>query len=131
MIDVVVAVVRDAQGKILLSRRQAHQDFAHHWEFPGGKQEANESLLSALQRELAEELGLSAVQAQPWMCLPWQYAHKSVRLHVFLVEQWQGEPQSMEGQPLAWFTLAEVAKLSMPEANGHLVAALVMAENWR
>lgn len=124
MIDVVVAVIRDAQGRVLLSQRQAHQDFAHHWEFPGGKVEANETLEDALVRELQEELAIVPQQWRKLIALPWDYTHRQVRLHAFLVNAWQGEPMACEGQTLAWSDLDEHVQRAMPAANVAIVNAL-------
>ena len=53
------AVVR--AGKVLATRRTAPPELAGRWEFPGGKVEPGESELSALVRELGEELGVVVV----------------------------------------------------------------------
>lgn len=124
MIDVVVAVIRDAAGRVLLSQRQAHQDFAHNWEFPGGKVESGETVMQALQRELLEELAIRCVEAQPLISIPWLYKHKSVCLHVFTVTVWQGEAIGVEGQALHWFDVDELATLTMPAANRGIVQAI-------
>ncbi len=124
MIDVVVAVIRDTAGRVLLSQRQAHQDFAHNWEFPGGKVESGETLLQALQRELREELAIECVEAEPLISIPWQYEHKSVCLHAFNVTNWHGEPRGVEGQTLRWFEVHELSDLIMPEANRGILAAI-------
>lgn len=125
MIAVAVAVIQDESGRVLLSQRQSHQDFADCWEFPGGKVEPGESALQALQREMQEELGLVLMSAQPLIEIPWHYAHKSVCLQCFCVTQWQGNAHGMEGQQLKWVDLAELSKLSMPEANAAIVPALL------
>lgn len=124
MVNVVVAVVRDASGRVLLSQRQAHQDFAHHWEFPGGKVESAETAMQALQRELREELAIECVEAEPLITIPWQYEHKSVCLHAFTITVWQGEARGFEGQALRWFEVAELSALTMPAANRGILAAI-------
>ncbi len=124
MIDVVVAVIRDTAGRVLLSQRQAHQDFAHNWEFPGGKRESGETLLQALQRELLEELAIDCILAEPLISIPWQYQHKSVCLHAFNVTNWHGEPRGVEGQTLRWFEVHELSDLIMPEANHGILQAI-------
>jgi 8-oxo-dGTP diphosphatase len=124
MVNVVVAVVRDALGRVLLSQRQAHQDFAHHWEFPGGKVESGETVMQSLQRELREELAIECVEAEPLITIPWQYEHKSVCLHAFTVTAWQGEERGVEGQALRWFEVAELSALTMPAANRGILAAI-------
>ena len=50
-VHVVAAILRDARGRILLSRRTADRDLAGLWEFPGGKVESGESPEAALARE--------------------------------------------------------------------------------
>ncbi|MDI2098297.1 (deoxy)nucleoside triphosphate pyrophosphohydrolase [Ruicaihuangia caeni] len=59
MLHVVAAVFADADGRLLACRRAAHKPDAGKWEFPGGKVEAGEDPRAALQREIAEELGVS------------------------------------------------------------------------
>lgn len=52
------AVVIEA-GSVLLLERTAHEEFAGLVELPSGHVESGETLMEALQRELAEETGLS------------------------------------------------------------------------
>ena len=56
IITVVAAIIRRAD-KILITRRFDDVHLPGYWEFPGGKVEMNESLDSALEREIREELG--------------------------------------------------------------------------
>jgi len=54
-IGVIYNVTKD---KILISKRSNNQYLAGYWEFPGGKVEYNEDVITALKRELFEELGV-------------------------------------------------------------------------
>lgn len=47
----VAAVIRDAEGRILLTRRPAGSHMGGLWEFPGGKVEPGEAPIAALERE--------------------------------------------------------------------------------
>lgn len=47
------------EGRRVLAARRTQP--AGRWEFPGGKREPGEQPLAALQRELAEELGITAI----------------------------------------------------------------------
>lgn len=53
------AVIVDAEGRVLLSRRgpQARNERGR-WEFPGGSVEFGEKLADALRREMREEYGI-------------------------------------------------------------------------
>ncbi len=58
-IDVVAAVIRDAQGRMLVGRRPAEKRHGGMWEFPGGKVDPGETHREAMSRELVEELSLT------------------------------------------------------------------------
>ncbi|MGO4779466.1 NUDIX domain-containing protein, partial [Lysobacter sp. 2RAB21] len=49
VVEVVAGVIRDARGRILLSRRTEGRDLAGLWEFPGGKREPGETAEAALE----------------------------------------------------------------------------------
>jgi 8-oxo-dGTP diphosphatase len=56
-IEVVAALIRDAEGRALLVRKRGTQAFMQ----PGGKRDAGESDAAALVREIDEELGCKVV----------------------------------------------------------------------
>ena len=56
-VAIVAALIRDAEGRVLLVRKAGTRAFMQ----PGGKREAGEDDLAALDRELAEELGCHVV----------------------------------------------------------------------
>lgn len=98
-------IVRPSDGALLLARRPAGRACAGFWEFAGGKIEAGEDALSALARELHEELGITVQSSQAWRVSEHDYPHARVRLHWCRVSAWTGEPQPREGQDLQWVTL--------------------------
>lgn len=106
-VDVAVGVLIERlpdgrEGRFLLTSRPAGKVYADHWEFPGGKLEAGESVEQALRRELREELGVEIGAVQPWKIELIDYPHALVRLHFCKVYDWQGEMQMLERQQMAW-----------------------------
>jgi 8-oxo-dGTP diphosphatase len=101
-VDVAVGVLIDPAGRFLMTTRPPGKVFEGHWEFPGGKLEAQESTLQALRRELHEELGIDVSAAEPWRTELMDYPHARVRLHFCKVFAWGGELQMREGQALSW-----------------------------
>ena len=129
-IHVIAAVIRDAQGRILIAKRpdRAHQGGL--WEFPGGKLEAGESRFVGLVRELQEELGIRAAEARPLLDIRHDYPDKSVRLDVWLVTGFDGEAHGAEGQPVRWVAAAELNDYAFPAANAPIVQAAQLPETY-
>ena len=122
-VHVAAAVIRDGAGKILIARRADTQHQGGLWEFPGGKVEADESVESALARELHEELGIVVAAARPLIKVRHDYPDKQVLLDVWEVSAFSGEPHGAEGQPLAWVPARELINYEFPAANQPIVAA--------
>ena len=123
-IHVVAGVIRDARGRILLTRRAESRDMPGLWEFPGGKREPGESSEQALARELHEELGIDADVGEWLMEVPQRYPDKRLRLEVRAVRAWRGKPRGREGQALTWVAPEQLSRYSMPPADVPVVAAL-------
>jgi 8-oxo-dGTP diphosphatase len=116
-IDVAVGILMKPNGEVLLGCRPEGKPYAGYWEFPGGKVEVGESILNALKREFAEEIGVEIISAEPWCGVEHVYPHAHVRLHFFISREWLGEPRSLEGQQLAWqgqMQLAPILPATVP-----------------
>lgn len=122
-LQVAVGVVKNPEGKILISLRHADLHQGGLWEFPGGKIEALETAELALARELKEELNITVKVATPLITINHQYSDLTVQLKVFLVEQFSGEVKSCEGQPFKWVTPAELEDYAFPAANQSIITA--------
>jgi 8-oxo-dGTP diphosphatase len=118
LIQVAVGVLSQPDGHFLLTTRPPGKAYAGHWEFPGGKIEANETVEQALARELHEELGIHVTQVTRWRDEQIDYPHAWVQLHFCKVTKWQGELQMKEGQQFAWqqlpVTVAPVLAGTLP-----------------
>lgn len=123
-LHVAVAVLRNAAGEVLISRRAAHVHQGGLWEFPGGKVEPGETLLQALRRELHEELGIEVVEAGPLIRIPHEYDRHHVVLDVWDITRFEGEPHGREGQPVAWVRPDALQHHSFPAANRPIVTAV-------
>jgi 8-oxo-dGTP diphosphatase len=128
-LQIAVGVILDrGAARVLLARRPAHAAHGGLWEFPGGKRESGESMLEALRRELREELGMDVRGARPLLRIPHDYADVCVELHVWMVEEWHGEPRGLEGQAHEWVALEDLPRRAFPEANRGIVTALLLPE---
>lgn len=84
IVEVVGAVIRDPEGLVLTVRKRGTSRFM----LPGGKREPGEDDLTALARELGEELGVGLTHAALLGCFEGTAANEPgarVRSHAYLV----------------------------------------------
>lgn len=127
-IHVAVAVIVNERQQVLVTLRPEHVHQGGLWEFPGGKLEPGESVTQALAREIAEELGVQIGYKEPLIRIQHDYPDKSVLLDVWRVEQFSGEPQGLEGQPVQWRDIASLDVKDFPQANRAIIHALQLPD---
>lgn len=118
-LEVVAAVfVRD--GCVLGCRRAPGRAAAGQWEFPGGKVEMGEDPRVALQRELAEELGVDATIGDLLDRTHTAVGDLIIDLACYGISAYSAEPiESSDHDVLSWFAPKDVlgvgwAKPDMP-----------------
>ena len=122
-IDVAVGVIlRDNQTFVCLRASDKHQ--GGKWEFPGGKVEAGESPEQALFRELQEEIAIEITHTEPLTTIAHDYGDKQVKLIVFTVDGFEGEPVGNEGQSGKWLSIDTLDASAFPAANVAIIEAL-------
>lgn len=129
LLPVVAAALIGENGRVLLQRRPPGKQMADLWEFPGGKIDPGERPEAALVRELSEELGIVVAAER---CVPLTFASaplggRHLLLLLYVIRDWQGDPQPLEATELAWVAPAAMHALPMPPADVPLVA---MLERW-
>lgn len=124
LIRVVVAIIRDKDGKILITQRMADRIQPNLWEFPGGKITLYETGLQALKREIFEEVDIKIEKAMPFMQIYHDYKNYSVWLDIWQVEKYSGTASGKEGQNIAWVDFEQLNSYDFLEANKHIFKAL-------
>jgi 8-oxo-dGTP pyrophosphatase MutT (NUDIX family) len=112
-------------GKVVLLANERGE-----WELPGGKLEPGEAPQACVAREIAEELSL---EVEPDRLLDtWVYS-VAPEVRVLIVTYGCSELREVpaalsdEHRALAWFSLAEVRALPMPEGYKASIAAWARA----
>ena len=129
-IHVVAAIIwqqsdpQSNQQKFLIAQRQKGKHLEDYWEFPGGKLEPGESPWQALQRELAEEIGIMPTKAAPYLKVYHRYPERNILLDTWVVEEYSGELVSGEGQQLCWVDLSQVDQYRLPPADLPIIEAI-------
>jgi A/G-specific adenine glycosylase len=109
----VAAAVIQRDGHVLIARRPPDGLLGGLWEFPGGKLQPGETLASALQREIREELGVAIRVGEPLGVYRHAFTHFRVTLHAFRCALLDGEPRNLEHTGLQWAAPAELSAFPM------------------
>lgn len=115
-------IMRD--GKLLVAERPQGKPYSGYWEFPGGKVEVGEDSLSAMKRELREEIGVEAVELEHWFDHLHAYPDKTVLLELWRVKDYRGEPKGQENQELRWVDYDEMMHLQLLEGNLAIISEI-------
>jgi len=125
----VAAAIIQQNGAVLIAQRPPGGLLGGLWEFPGGKQESQETLDNCLRREIREELGISIHIGKPFGSYQHAYSHFRVTLHAYLCTLPDGtEPQRREHTDLRWVTPAELSHYPMGKID-RLIATALAREN--
>lgn len=118
-------IERDTDNKILIALRPNEAMLGGLWEFPGGKQEENESIQQTVERELNEELGVEVKAYKELMNFKHTYSHFSITMHAWHCKLLSGEPKPKESQEVRWVSKDELEDYPFPKANKVLTEKLV------
>jgi len=98
---------------------------AGFWEFPGGKQEENESLEACLEREIKEELGMEVQAGKHILTIDHDYESQSISLHLFECAEIRGEPRALESPEIKWVRPQELSQYRLPPPDLEILPAIL------
>lgn len=123
-IEVVGGLIIEA-GRVLVARRTSDQAFPLRWEFPGGKVEPGESPEEALDRELAEELGIRARVIREYGGARYvDPAGRRYRIRFYLARRTAGEPAPVEVDAVDWADAERLGALDFTPADREILGRL-------
>ena len=120
---VVTAAVVERDGSFLLTRRLDGTHLAGHWEFPGGKRHAGETLEECLAREIREELDADIEVGPEILASVHDYPDRSIELRFFRCVL-TSDPKPTMGQEMQWVALRDLPSVQLPPADDELVRLL-------
>lgn len=127
-LEVVAGALFDAEGRVLIAQRPDGKALAGRWEFPGGKIDQGEDARAGLARELREELGVEVHDAERLIRYSHAYPDRVVRLDLWLVTSWSGDPRGLDGQALKWVSPAHLEFEDILEADQPMIDALLQRD---
>ncbi len=116
MLNVAAAIIKKG-NTVLLTRRAPSEKLAGFWEFPGGKQEANETIQECLERELKEELNIEARCTDILIESPFTHAKGAFTLIAIATEIIAGEISLSVHDKYEWVAFENLLNYKMPPAD--------------
>lgn len=111
-------------GRVLIAQRPLDGLLGGLWEFPGGKQEAGETLPQCLQRELGEELAIEVEVGELLARVEHAFTHFRITLYAFECRWLHGEPQRLGVADYRWVTLDELDQFAFPRTDRQVIEVL-------
>lgn len=120
-IQAVIAIIKH-KNKFFIQKRPSYGLLADLWEFPGGKIKKNEKPLTALKREIKEELRSEVLKATYLFSVQHYYTQYRVHLHVFSCVLKENPPKNTFRQ---WATLKDLNKYPFPSGSAKIIQRIL------
>lgn len=126
MIDTLVSVklvvrvpcaIIEHNGKVLAGQRSADLSFPLKWEFPGGKQEKNETDEETLMREIREELDVEIEIVQKLPSTSKDQGWREIILVPFVCNLLTQDMTLTEHEQIMWLEPDDLSSLDWTEAD--------------
>ncbi len=119
-----IGLLINSQNEVLIDQRLKEMRMGGMWEFPGGKQEENESIQMTIMRELQEELSIKVNVKEMLVEFDHLYSHQKLHFVVHLCELVSGNPKPLSSSQIKWVKVDDLVNYSFPAANRKMIAAL-------
>ena len=126
-IEVVAAIIHDAEGRIFATQR-GYGDMKDGWEFPGGKMELGETPEEALKREILEELDTRIDVERLLTTVDYDYPKFHLTMHCFICSIESGSLTLKEHEAARWLKLSDIYSVDWLPADRVVVDELMAAE---
>ena len=123
-IHVGAALITNSKRQILIARRRESDMLGGLWEFPGGKQEKDESIRDCIQREIKEELGIDIKVSDFFTTVRHTYSHFSIDLHTYWAEKLKGRTRALHCDAFRWASMKQMRELPFSRADIKIIEKL-------
>lgn len=124
MVNVVAGVIKNEEGKILITQRNLKKAQGGLWEFPGGKIEPNETKENAIVREIKEELDID-IQVENYLSEKvFNYPEKDINLIALECKKVSGDIKLLEHEDYRWIDNSELGNFEFAPADLFIVEKL-------
>ena len=127
-INVVAGIIIN-QNKILIGKRKDKDIGGGKWEFPGGKIEIGETISKALERELYEELGISAKIGKELM--NYEHMFKTTIYNISFMEiiDYEGEIRNNAHSEIKWVKFSNLPEYDFISGDDRFIQSLIKSKS--
>ena len=122
-------MIRNQEGRYLITQRPPHSTMPLLWEFPGGRAEDSESDEEALARELSEEMGIEVEVGEQAMCVEHAYPEYEIDFRVYHVRIKRGRIEHVRVHDHRWVRPEELDHYEFPGADARSMDMLLTGED--
>ena len=124
MVNVVAGIIKNEEGKILITQRNLKKAQGGLWEFPGGKIEPNETKEEAIVREIKEELDIN-IQVENYLSEKvFNYPEKDINLIALECKKVNGDVKLLEHEDYRWIENSELGNFEFAPADMFIIEKL-------
>lgn len=124
-VKVVAAIIENEDNEILCALRSPQMSLPNMWEFPGGKVEEGESLQTAIEREIKEELKCDVKALDVFNDNTHEYDTFIINLICIKCKLISGTPSAYEHSKLIWLKRENLDSLKWAPADVPAVNDLI------
>ena len=126
-INVVAAIIINKK-RILIGKRKDEDIGGGKWEFPGGKIEIGETISKALERELYEELGISAKIGKELM--NYEHMFKTTIYNISFMEiiDYEGEIRNNAHSEIKWVKFSNLLEYDFISGDDRFIQSFLKSE---
>ena len=127
-INVVAGIIIN-QNKILIGKRKDKDIGGGKWEFPGGKIEIGETNSEALERELYEELGISAKIGKELM--NYEHMFKTTIYNISFMEiiEYEGEIRNNAHSEIKWVKFSNLLEYDFISGDDRFIQSFLKSKS--
>ena len=127
-INVVAGIIIN-QNKILIGKRKDKDIGGGKWEFPGGKIEVGETNREALERELYEELGISAKIGKELM--NYEHMFKTTIYNISFMEiiDYDGEIRNNAHSEINWVKFSNMLEYDFISGDDRFIQSFLKSKS--
>ena len=127
-INVVAAIIINKK-RILIGKRKDEDIGGGKWEFPGGKIEIGETISKALERELYEELGISAKIGKELM--NYEHMFKTTIYNISFMEiiDYEGEIRNNAHSEIKWVKFSNLLEYDFISGDDRFIQSFLKSKS--